>query len=474
MRTAVLIALMLALATLAVPGGVRAQEEGFGSSYLTPFPPGDIYNVVVVGDDLADGLHSGVLEAFQGDGRLQVRAKHAFINGLMRPDFAEKLVSFEEDLKREPASIAIVMLGAWDRVSARDANGKRMGVGTPGWRKEYGERAGRLMKALKRQKVGVYWVGLPNVARNDANEDAEMMNEILRERAYLNNIRFIDVFASFADEDGGYSQWGPDISGKIVRLRHGDGVYFTSAGNRKLAHFVERELKRDLTQARANRSVPLAGSEEEQARINPDKAKLAPVTAGGQKPGEEPGTPGAAQPAAAAGAAAVIDARGEQKADNGKISLRTITAGREEAVTLEIVRPAIPASVVALVTRRESPDRPSQMGATLIDQIAGGLTVMSSVTPSAAGGQGGAPKLSAAQTPYYRVLFKGERLAPKAGRADDVSWPRADAVQSVSEAAPSELRTGAPEETGSTPAAETDTRRAKREKSRKERELELR
>jgi hypothetical protein len=28
------------------------------------------------------------------------------------------------------------------------------------------------------------------------------------------------------------------------------------------------------------------------------------------------------------------------------------------------------------------------------------------------------------QTPYYRVLFKGERLTPRAGRADDLPWPR--------------------------------------------------
>ncbi len=41
------------------------------------------------------------------------------------------------------------------------------------------------------------------------------------------------------------------------------------AGNRKLAHFVERDLRRDVKQAQAARSVPLLGSAEEQAKINP-------------------------------------------------------------------------------------------------------------------------------------------------------------------------------------------------------------
>jgi hypothetical protein len=453
------ILLTLLVGIVAAAGPLNAEEEGFGGSFLTPFPHGDIYSVLAVGDDYAEGLVEGLTEAFFGDARLQVRPKRALINGLMRPDFAEKLVAFEEDLKREPVNVAVVMLGAWDRVSIRDADGKRVGVGTPAWRKEYAERGDRLMKALKRQNVSVYWVGLPAAARPDHSEDSQMMNEVIRERVYLNGMKYIDAYAGFADENGGYDAWGPDVTGKIVRLRYGDGVSFTPAGNRKLAHFVERELKRDLSQAKANRSIPLAGAEEEQAKINPDKAKLAePAAAGGAKPGEgaQGGADGGAPAQAAHGAqqaAGAAGSEGEQKADNGKISLRTANAaGREEVVTLDILRPAISASVVALVTRRESADKPSQMGAVLLDQIAGGLTVMSSVTPAAGGsGQGAAPRMSAAQTPYYRVMFKGERLTPKRGRADDVSWPRTD--KAAEAPAP---KNAPPHETGSTAKTRAD------------------
>ncbi|MDB5633480.1 MAG: hypothetical protein JWR49_2335, partial [Tardiphaga sp.] len=37
---------------------------------------------------------------------------------------------------------------------------------------------------------------------------------------------------------------GPDFEGQIRRLRSYDGVYFTKAGARKLAHYVEREITR--------------------------------------------------------------------------------------------------------------------------------------------------------------------------------------------------------------------------------------
>ena len=44
----------------------------------------------------------------------------------MRADFDEKLQQLDEDLEKEPRHIAIVMLGAWDRVSVRDSAGKRV------------------------------------------------------------------------------------------------------------------------------------------------------------------------------------------------------------------------------------------------------------------------------------------------------------------------------------------------------------
>jgi hypothetical protein len=117
---------------------------------------------------------------------------------------------------------------------------------------------------------------------------------------------------------------------------------------------------------------------------------------------------------------------GDVKADNARITLKVARpGGKEESVAIDIVRPAIPASVLAVVTRRESPDRASQMGESITTEIGGGLTVVSSVTLSAETGD--RRRLPPTQTPYYRVLIKGERLAPKPGRADDFSWPKPEA-----------------------------------------------
>ncbi len=206
-------------------------------------------------------------------------------------------------------------------------------------------------------------------------------------------------------------------------------MLFTWAGYRKLAHFVEREIKRDLTQARSDRSIPLAGAETEQKRIAAQRPRREPDAGwkGTVTPNKEAKT--AALPktdTATAQPASTFDAFGEQKADNGRISLKTISpGGREETVTLELPRPAIAAAVIQLITRKDTGDRPSQMGDVLADDIGGGLVVLSSVTPAAPGPGGGARRVSPGQ-PYYQVWIKGERLPPRPGRADDFTWPRVD------------------------------------------------
>ncbi len=390
-----------------------AQDAGLGGSFITPFPQNDTYQVQVIGDWLAEGLLDGLVQAFTASpAGAQFARKRYRLSGLRR---SRDIGSLEQAMANDPSHIAIVMLGVEDRYSL---SSRRNPKADEKWRAEYGSRVDKAMKILKKGGRAVYWVGLPNMRRWQDNERAQLMNDIYRERAYLNGVRYIDAYASFIDEGGGYSDYGPDVTGKVRRLRYSDGIHFTDAGYRKLAHFVERELKRDIAQARLERSIPLAGAPAEQAKVNPDRARLKAET--GRTPKSKTAKAGVAAPAATAGAR-------EQKADAGKVDIKVPgPGGTEQVVTVDIVRPAIPASVVALMTRRSSADRAAQMGDILVDQIPGGLTVMSSIVPPR--GSNGRRRLSPTQTPYFRVFERGQRLVPKPGRIDDFSWPRQQAA----------------------------------------------
>ena len=422
-----LIAATAAAITFALPAW--PVEDDAGASFLTSFPDGDTYQLSVIGDTFAEGVLGGLVDALGTDTRLNIRRPVREFSGTMSADFDAKAKAFEEAIVKEPLNIAVVMIGEDDRISLKPVAGKRIAIASPEWIAEYSRRIDQLMKSVKRKNPGVYWVGLPNLARSDANDQAQAMNEVIRERAYINGFKYIDASAGFADESGGYSPYGPDLEGKIRVLRDPDGIHFTDAGNRKLAHFVEKELRRDLNQAKGNRSIPLLGAEAEQAKINPDNAVKtpAPTSPAAEAASSQPVPVVKAAKTDGTLASATTDASGDQKADNGKISFKMAGAnGHDEAISVEIVRPAIPASVVALMARRESA---GQVGDLLVDQIPGGLTLMTSISPTSKQARG---KLSPTQAPYFRLLVKGERLTPKPGRADDSSWPvKGDAAREI-------------------------------------------
>src|SRR5205807_3111924 len=98
------------------------------------------------------------------------------------------------------------------------------------------------------------WVGLPSQRGAKASADSTYLNEIYRSRADKAGITYVDIWDGFVDESGRFSPQGPDYEGQIRRLRSGDGAYFTRFGARKLAHYVEREIERNLV----NRSLPVA------------------------------------------------------------------------------------------------------------------------------------------------------------------------------------------------------------------------
>ena len=68
--------------------------------------------------------------------------------------------------------------------------------------------------------------------------------------------------------------YGPDVEGQNRRLRTPDGIYFTQAGARKLAHFLERELQRWMT-ARSNSGRAPGGRAGEQGGGAAAKARFA-------------------------------------------------------------------------------------------------------------------------------------------------------------------------------------------------------
>jgi uncharacterized protein len=144
---------------------------------------------------------------------------------------------------------------------------------TDAWSEAYIRRIDDTVAALKTSNVPVFWVGLPPLRGQKSAADISFLNDLYRSRADKAGIIYIDVWDGFVDEDGRYAQSGPDLEGQTRRLRTGDGVHFTQAGARKLAHYVEREIQRWMTA----QATPAALPEPEQP--NATAATVGPATA---------------------------------------------------------------------------------------------------------------------------------------------------------------------------------------------------
>jgi hypothetical protein len=121
------------------------------------------------------------------------------------------------------------------------------------WVELYTKKIEEMIGVLKSKGVPVVWVGLPAVRGPKATSDMLFLDALYRDAAAKAGITYVDVWDGFVDEGGRYLDQGPDFEGQKRRLRSYDGVYFTQAGARKLAHYVEREITRLL----AGRSAPI-------------------------------------------------------------------------------------------------------------------------------------------------------------------------------------------------------------------------
>ena len=255
--------------------------------------------VLVLGDAMADWLGYGLEDALSETPELGVIRKFKTVSGLIRyqpkGEPSDWAAAAKEILATEKPDVIVMMLGLHDRMPIREtaadkkadaksdskADGKPDGKpaadakpndaddGDPDlqiaapeksargahgvhqfrderWGELYSKKIDETIAVLKSKGVPVLWVGLPSIRGTKSTSDALYLNSLYREAAGRAGITYVDLWDGFVDESGRYLAQGPDFEGQIRRLRSSDGVYFTKAGARKLAHYVEREISRVL------------------------------------------------------------------------------------------------------------------------------------------------------------------------------------------------------------------------------------
>jgi hypothetical protein len=227
--------------------GEKATATAPGKPAVAP-----TYFVAVLGDSLGQMLAQGLSEAFENRPEVAVLRKAKEDSGLVRDDFFD-WIKVTRDLlaSGEKIDFAVMLIGSNDRQALHDANGSYE-PGSPEWQAAYTQRIETIAGMFRDKKIPLVWVGLPILKSERLSADALTFNQFYRAYAEKAGATYIDIWEAFAGEDGQYSASGPGINGQTVRLRAADGIHFTKAGARKLAHFVEPEIRRKLDEAQPN------------------------------------------------------------------------------------------------------------------------------------------------------------------------------------------------------------------------------
>jgi hypothetical protein len=212
--------------------------------------------VLVVGDSLADQLAQGLADAFVAERpEVAIVKKTRGSSGLVRADFYDWPAQLPGLLEAEKPSAIAVLLGTNDRQVLRDDKGVYE-IRSDRWRELYVLRIEAFVNELKKKGVPVFLVGLPSMRIPRLSADLQYINEILREQAQRLGVYYVDIWDGFVGENDEFAMFGPALDGQRRRLRVDDGVHFTRAGARKVAHYVERDLIRLFDQGPRGPLIP--------------------------------------------------------------------------------------------------------------------------------------------------------------------------------------------------------------------------
>ena len=228
--------------------------------------------VYVFGDSLGQLLANGLDDSLSDRPEVAIVHKGRGSSGLVAQDYYDWPKTIDALLAgKDKIDVAVMMIGSNDRQAIHE-DGKTFDVGSDGWNAAYRKRVAAIDEAFRKNHVPLVWVGVPITKDNDFADDMAAFNDIFREAAAKSGATYVDTWEAFSDDNGDFDAYGPDVNGQTVRLRTSDGIYFTKAGARKLAHFVETHVRRDLDGKAPISAPPTPENTAGVATIGPSKS----------------------------------------------------------------------------------------------------------------------------------------------------------------------------------------------------------
>jgi hypothetical protein len=232
--------------------------------------------VAVLGDSLAENLAGGLSETLSEQPEVGlVREIRPGVGFLKPTDRSWKTIAEEVLNRQPPISAAVVFMGPMDDPVDRKNAKSDTGEAISAWTDVYAARVDDITMAFRMKGIPLLWVGLPPVEDARTSADNAFVNELVQQRVTAMGATFIDVWEGFVDEQtDSFTADGPNIEGRVVRLRTADGVHFTKAGASKLAHYVELELRPYLLPKEEGAALADVAKEIQAVPIQPGSSRI--------------------------------------------------------------------------------------------------------------------------------------------------------------------------------------------------------
>jgi hypothetical protein len=174
--------------------------------------------------------------------------------GLERPDVFNWFTHIRDELRSLKPDAVILDFGGNDDhgyMTGLPRGVEVNGFGTPAWTAEYRRRVGGIMDTVTRAHAFLVWIGLPITRDSAQTQRFDTINAIVESEARKRaaSVAYVDTYATFASDSGGFAQYLTNASGREVLVRSPDGVHFEPAGGDMIARLVLHRLNQafDLT-----------------------------------------------------------------------------------------------------------------------------------------------------------------------------------------------------------------------------------
>ncbi len=201
--------------------------------------------IAIMGDSLADGFWGGLFRVARKNKSISLLQLGKNGTGLGHPAKYDWVKGVSEIIAQQHPDIAVITMGINDRVSlildeSQNPSEKRLVMfGSPKWRVEYAKRLDDLLAPLEAQHIPTYWIALPVMRDETANNDAKVLNGLFVEATARHQVTYLPLW-DITNSGEAYQAFGPDRDGHIKQLRQDDGVHYTMAGFDALAlHLLE-------------------------------------------------------------------------------------------------------------------------------------------------------------------------------------------------------------------------------------------